>query len=94
MYGFDYSTFSGDVDTKGDWSGLKELSSFHEAEKTCGLRDEVANMTIWNAAVEKTGHLMDDMFTYVIMHLVKKVCLPWLTTNKGSRFKPISDPDS
>jgi hypothetical protein len=76
MYGFDYSTFSVNDDTKSDWSGLHEYSSFHEAKKTCGPRDEVANMTIWNTVVDKTGHLMDDMFTYVTMQSWNEADLP------------------
>ncbi|KAL5623842.1 hypothetical protein FOBRF1_003092 [Fusarium oxysporum] len=66
VYGFDYSTFSGNDDTKSEWSELREYSTFHEARKTCGSRDEVANMTVWNTAVDKTGHLMDDMFTIAL----------------------------
>ncbi|KAF5611646.1 Exostosin-2 [Fusarium subglutinans] len=66
MYGFDYSTLSGNDNARSDWSSLREYSSFHEAKNVCGAKDEVANMTIWNAAVEKTGQLLDDMFTITV----------------------------
>ncbi|KAF5985299.1 exostosin-like protein [Fusarium bulbicola] len=66
MYGFEYSTLSGNDNARNDWSSLREYSSFHEAKNTCGAKDEVANMTIWNAAVEKAGNLLDDMFTITV----------------------------
>ncbi|KAF5981683.1 Exostosin-2 [Fusarium coicis] len=87
MNGLDYSTLSGKNDARTDWASLREHSSFHEAKRTCGARDEVANMTIWNAAVEKTGHLMDDMFTIAIQTYKRpdqlKVTLEHLTAYKS-----------
>lgn len=39
-------------------------------ELQCGKRDEVADVKIWNAAVEKYKDLRDDKFTYVLAFAV------------------------
>ncbi|CEI70824.1 hypothetical protein FVEN_g697 [Fusarium venenatum] len=45
---------------------IRNISTYQEAERSCGKRDEVANMTIWNDAVNRTSDLMEDMFTIAI----------------------------
>ncbi|KAF4450388.1 hypothetical protein F53441_6512 [Fusarium austroafricanum] len=69
QYGFKPSAteqHDGNNQTEVKWADLRELSTFHEVEEPCGPRDEVANMTIWNEAVNKTASLIDDKFTIVL----------------------------
>ncbi|KAF4456640.1 FAD dependent oxidoreductase [Fusarium austroafricanum] len=83
LYGFDYDTAS----HRGDgFADLRPLSTYEDKEPSCGKRDEVANMTIWNAAVDETSHLLDDMFTIVVQTYRRPVqlnnTLLHLTQNK------------
>ncbi|CAG1993745.1 unnamed protein product [Fusarium graminearum] len=45
---------------------IRNISTYQEPERSCGKRDEAANMTIWNDVVNKTSNLTEDMFTIAI----------------------------
>lgn len=63
IYGRDYDEVKEEeIIATPEWADVRNLSTYTE-EKTCGKRDEVANMTIWNDVVNKTSDLVEDMFT-------------------------------
>lgn len=63
-HGFDHEGMetSQHKDVDG-FAEVPQLSTFQVRRNNCRKRDVVANKTIWNAAVEKSSHLLDDMFT-------------------------------
>ncbi|KIL92170.1 hypothetical protein FAVG1_04577 [Fusarium avenaceum] len=66
IYGRDYDEVKEEeIIATPEWADVRNLSTYTE-EKTCGKRDEVANMTIWNDVVNKTSDLVEDMFTIAI----------------------------
>ncbi|KAM0351844.1 hypothetical protein ACHAPU_002357 [Fusarium lateritium] len=66
MYGLDYDkTKKEEIVEEPQLADLRDLSTYTE-EKVCGKRDEAANLTIWNDAVNKTSDLLEDKFTIAI----------------------------
>jgi hypothetical protein len=63
IYGLDYEGLREEEEMKEPmFADVRNLSTYTE-EKSCGRRDEVANVTIWNDVVNKTSSLVEDMFT-------------------------------
>ncbi|KAF5026711.1 hypothetical protein F66182_1200 [Fusarium sp. NRRL 66182] len=64
-YGLDYSLLDHGIEATG-FANVSDLSTFREQSSKCGRRDEIADMDIWNEAVEKSSHLIQDKFTIAL----------------------------
>ncbi|KAL3596036.1 hypothetical protein FPOAC2_07357 [Fusarium poae] len=75
IYGLDYEGLREEEEMKEPmFADVRNLSTYTE-EKSCGRRDEVANVTIWNDVVNKTSSLVEDMFTIAIQTYQRPVQL-------------------
>ncbi|RGP81443.1 exostoses 3 [Fusarium longipes] len=86
IYGLDYEALKKEeIIPEPQFADIRNVSTYTE-DKSCGKRDEAANITIWNDIVNKTSDLIEDMFTIAIQTYKRPVQLnktiEHLTENK------------